>query len=76
VEVVPEAQLSRRELAPYDAVVLCNVPGFNAVEVTALENFLKQGGGVVVFGGDQVVPDNYNRQMVFGRDSDGKEHGL
>jgi von Willebrand factor type A domain/Aerotolerance regulator N-terminal len=63
VEVVSESQLSRRELAKYDAVVLCNVAQFNPLEVTALDDFLKQGGGVVVFGGDQVVAENYNRLL-------------
>ncbi len=63
VEVVSESQLSNRELTPYDVVVLCNVAQFNVPEVTALNDFLKQGGGVVVFGGDQVVPDNYNRLL-------------
>jgi hypothetical protein len=63
VEVVSESQLSRRELNPYDAVVLCNVAQFSQPEVTALEDFLKQGGGVVIFGGDQVVAENYNRLL-------------
>ncbi len=63
VEVVSESQLSRRELAPYDTVVLCNVGQFSQPEVTALDDFLKQGGGVVIFGGDQVVADNYNRLL-------------
>jgi hypothetical protein len=63
VEVVSESQLSRRELAKYDTVVLCNVAQFNELEVSALDDFLKQGGGVVVFGGDQVVAENYNRLL-------------
>ena len=51
-------------LAAYDdVVVLCNVAQFSQPEVTALDDFLKQGGGVVVFGGDQVVSDNYNRLL-------------
>jgi hypothetical protein len=66
VEVVPESQLSRRELAPYDAVVLCNMAQFTEAEVAALDDYLKQGGGVVVFGGDQVVPENYNRLLYAG----------
>ncbi len=68
VEVVSESQLARRELTPYDAVVLCNIAQFSQPEVTALEDFLKQGGGVVIFGGDQVVADNYNRLLY----ADGK----
>ena len=63
VEVVSDSQLARRELFPYDVVVLCNVAQFSPPEVTALDEFLKQGGGVVVFGGDQVVVDNYNRLL-------------
>jgi hypothetical protein len=63
VEVVSESQLSRRDLAPFDAVVLCNIAQFTEAEVTALDDYLKQGGGVVVFGGDQVVADNYNRLL-------------
>ncbi len=69
VEVVGESQLSGRELAAYDAVVLCNVAQFSQAEVTALEDYLKQGGGVVFFGGDQVVAENYNRLLY--RDGEG-----
>ena len=67
-EVVSESQLSRRELGAYDVVVLCNVAQFSQAEVTALEDFLKQGGGLVIFGGDQVIAENYNRLLY----ADGK----
>ncbi len=67
-EVVAESQLSRRELAPYDAVVLCNIAQFTEAEVAALHDYLKQGGGLVIFGGDQVMPENYNRLLY----ADGK----
>jgi von Willebrand factor type A domain/Aerotolerance regulator N-terminal/CARDB len=67
-EVVNESQLGTRELAPYDAVVLCNIAQFTGAEASALDAYLKQGGGVVVFDGDQVVADNYN-QLLF---ADGK----
>ena len=63
---MPESQLSRRELTPYDAVVLCNMAQVTEPEVTALDDYLKQGGGVVVFGGDQVVAENYNRMLFAG----------
>jgi von Willebrand factor type A domain/Aerotolerance regulator N-terminal len=68
VEVVAESQLSHRELSAFDVVVLCNVAQFTPGEVAALEDFLKQGGGVVIFGGDQVLADNYNRLLY----ADGK----
>jgi hypothetical protein len=63
VEVVSESQLARRELAPYDAIALCNVANFTPQEVAALEGYLKQGGGVIIFGGDRVVADNYNHLL-------------
>jgi len=68
-EVVSEAQLGSRDLSTFDAVVLCNVAEFAPAEVSALDAFLKQGGGVVVFGGDAVVTDNYNRLLF--RDGEG-----
>jgi hypothetical protein len=67
-EVVPESQLIRLDLSNYDAVMLCNVASVTEGEVTALDSYLKQGGGVVVFGGDQVRADNYNRLLF----ADGK----
>ena len=67
-EVVNESQLGTRELAPFDAVVLCNIAQFTQAEVVSLDAYLKQGGGVVVFDGDQVIADNYN-QLLF---ADGK----
>ena len=68
VEVLPGSQLARAELAKFDAVVLCNLDQFDAAEVDALDAYVKQGGGLVVFGGDQVVADNYNRFLY----ADGK----
>lgn len=62
-EVIAESNLSGRDLTTYDAVVLANVPRFTASEVSALETYLKSGGGVIVFGGDQVVPENYNQLL-------------
>jgi hypothetical protein len=63
VTVIPDSSFAGRDLAPFDAVALCNVGSFNETEVASLESFLKQGGGVVIFGGDQVVPENYNRLL-------------
>ena len=62
-EVVNESQLGTRELAPFDAVVLCNIAQFTPAEVSSLDAYLKQGGGVVVFGGDQVIAENYNQLL-------------
>jgi hypothetical protein len=62
-EVASESQVARRDLSPYDVVVLCNVAQVTDGEVNALDAYLKQGGGLVVFGGDQVMAENYNRLL-------------
>jgi Aerotolerance regulator N-terminal/von Willebrand factor type A domain len=68
-EVITESELAHRELGKnFDVVVLCNVGQFTQENVTELEDFLKQGGGLVIFGGDQVMADNYNRLLY----ADGK----
>ncbi|GAC1463385.1 MAG: hypothetical protein NVSMB9_00830 [Isosphaeraceae bacterium] len=63
VEVIPEGELAHQDLWPFDTVVLCNIAQFTDVEVSALDDYLRQGGGLVIFGGDQVVPENYNRLL-------------
>ncbi|MBL9124122.1 MAG: BatA domain-containing protein [Planctomycetaceae bacterium] len=63
-EVITESELAERELAQYDAVFLCNVAQFTGDEARLLEDYLRQGGGLVFFLGDQVQADNYNRQLA------------
>ncbi|MBX7168438.1 MAG: BatA domain-containing protein [Pirellulales bacterium] len=63
-EVVTETALLERELGSYDALFLCNVAQFTSSEARALQNFLQGGGGVVLFLGEQVQLDNYNRQLL------------
>ena len=62
-EVVPESGLAERDLAQYDCVFLANVGQFTASEANLLESYLKQGGGLVFFLGDQVLPERYNREL-------------
>lgn len=67
-EVITSAQLDGRNLSDFDVVVLCNVPEVNAAEASQLEAFLAQAGGLIVFGGDQLIADRYN-ELLF---SDGR----
>ncbi len=63
-EVAAESSLVERDLARYDCIFLCNVGQFTASEARLLENYLKQGGGLVFFLGDQVLPERYNRELA------------
>jgi uncharacterized membrane protein len=60
---IGEAQLARRDLTEFDVVICCNVARYSDPEVAALEAHLKQGGGLVLFGGDQVQADSFNRLL-------------
>ena len=62
-EVVTESAARAPRADPVRRVVLCNVRQFNQAEVARWRSYLKQGGGVVIFGGDQVMADNYNRLL-------------
>jgi hypothetical protein len=62
-QVAAESQLQALDLATFDVVLLCNVAQFTTEEARLLDAYLKQGGGVVLFGGDRVVAENYNRLL-------------
>lgn len=62
-EVVPESALVERDLSRYDCIFLANVGQFTPSEAQVLDTYLRQGGGLVFFLGDQVQADSYNRQL-------------
>ena len=63
-DVVPESALLESDLTRYDCLFLTNVGQFTASEASVLASFLKHGGGIVCFLGDQVQPDSYNRRLT------------
>jgi hypothetical protein len=66
VQIASEAQLARLELSAFEVVALCNVARIGREAVSGLEAFLEQGGGLIVFTGDQVQTDHYNRVLFDG----------
>jgi hypothetical protein len=62
-EVAGESALVERELARYDAVYLCNVGQFTPTETQLLKSYVSNGGGLVIFLGDRVDADRYNREL-------------
>ena len=63
-EVVTERALMELDLDQYDCVFLCDVAQFTPGESRMLDNYLRGGGGLVVFLGQQVRADNYNHQLA------------
>ncbi len=58
--VVDETQLEEVNLNSFHAVILANVYRLSEPAIDALERFVRQGGGLLVFLGDQVDADLYN----------------
>ncbi|MFQ5494915.1 MAG: hypothetical protein ACE5EX_06000, partial [Phycisphaerae bacterium] len=67
--VVDEAGLDEANLSGFHVVVLANVYRISEPAVEALERFVRRGGGLLVFLGDQVDADLFNG--AFYRDGDG-----
>ena len=66
VVVVDEPGLADANLAGFHAVVLANVYRLSEPTVESLEQFVRQGGGVIFFLGDQVDADLYNAALFRG----------
>lgn len=60
-KVITEAELEGEALNEYDVVALCNVGRLSMKQWVQLERFVAAGGGLLVFLGDQVSVDHYNR---------------
>ena len=71
VDVVAESAFPGRDPDAYDGIFLCNVYRVTDERVKALEEYVRAGGGLVFFLGDQVDPQVYN-SVFFGR---GEEAG-
>jgi hypothetical protein len=63
VERASEMALMDRNLDGYDCLFLCNVAQFTAGEASVLGSYLRRGGSLVFFLGDQVSAESYNREL-------------
>jgi hypothetical protein len=61
--ILPDG-LNAASLDGYQVVVLCNVAALPDPVVAKLQNFLRQGGGLLIFSGDRVQMENYNSKLV------------
>jgi hypothetical protein len=62
--VIPESELLSTPLAPYACVFLCNLALITDREARWLEEYLTQGGAVVICVGGQVRADQYNQALL------------
>ncbi len=62
-EVAPESAILEYNLSRYDCTFLADVARFTASEAKVLEAYVKGGGSLVFFLGEQVQAANYNREL-------------
>lgn len=62
-QIITESDLPSMQLSEFDVLILCNVALLTQSETGLLESFVKSGGGLIIFPGDQISPDNYNRLL-------------
>lgn len=60
VESIQETALARASLGNYDTVVLTGVTDISSGERAALAGFVRAGGGLLVFPGEDLVIEDYN----------------
>ncbi|HEX9264017.1 MAG TPA: BatA domain-containing protein [Candidatus Binatia bacterium] len=56
--------LNAATLDQYQVLILCNVAALPDAFLAKLPNFLRQGGGVLIFGGDKFQPESYNQKLA------------
>jgi len=64
VTVITSPELDSAKLDPYDAVFLCNVTDFTESTLSAFADYLKKGGGLVFFPGENVQVRQYNNELA------------
>ena len=60
IQTIMDYRLSDTSVDSVDAIFLCNIGSITAEQATKLRDFLRQGGGVVMFLGDRSHVDNHN----------------
>ena len=61
--MVEEQELDTSELGRYHVVVLANVARLSAAGLKNIESFVENGGGLVIFAGDQMDISWYNEHV-------------
>jgi len=63
---IASVELALQRLEDYDVVVLANVPDIRDAQVKALHDYVRQGGGLIVFLGDKVNGRVLNMRLRVG----------
>jgi hypothetical protein len=61
---IAASDIDREKLSNYDVVVMVNVPGVTEELGKRLHQFTTSGGGLIVYLGDKVDPEQYNKNLA------------
>ena len=64
VEQIAGEQLPTTDLAPFDVLVLCGLRAFTQADAERIATFVKSGGGIVLFPGDEANLRNYSTVLL------------
>ena len=64
---IAPADMTGTRFDDFDVVVLANVSDFSTDTATAMENFVKRGGGLLIFPGGKLNASFYNAQLATAR---------
>jgi len=64
VQTVPWLNLPSLSIKNYDLIVLANVPDVPEVTAASLRQFVREGGGLIVFAGDNVRSSALNHRLT------------
>jgi len=56
--------IAAEDLSEYQSVIAVNVPSFSDAQVDRITRYVEQGGGFIVFPGDNIDIQNYNRGLL------------
>lgn len=62
VQSVSWVDLPSRDLKMFDVVILANVPDITPAQARAFKQYVREGNGLIWFGGDQVKADIWNER--------------
>lgn len=64
--VIDDQELESTELNSFHVVILANVARPGGAALRNLDRFVRDGGGLIIFGGDQIDIDHYNTELFRG----------
>ena len=64
ISTIMPSELDTTKFDGYDTVILANVPDFSQRTLEAFADYLRRGGGLIIFPGDSTSPSFYNENLA------------